>query len=395
MQQAMSAVARIERGKPLRFTHLHLKNWSNFVKSDVDLQRRVFLVGPNASGKSNFLHVFTFLRDIVAVGGGFREAVEKRGGVSSIRSLAAREYSSISVHVCIGDYKDPDIWEYELEFNQDNRRRPIVKQERVARNGEVLLVRPNAEDLNDREMLTQTYLEQVNVNREFRGISDFFSSARYLHIVPQLVREPDRSVGIKNDPFGGDFLKLIDATPERTRKARLRRIQEALRVAVPQLEEITLWRDGQGNPHLRGRYKHWRAKGAWQTEEQFSDGTLRLFGLLWAALDGTGPLLLEEPELSLHPEVIRYFPQLIARIQRKSGRQIILSTHSSDLLHDPGIGLDEVLMLFPSREGTTVSPASTFTEIGELLEGGVPLNEIVIPRTRPENPEQLVLFGDQ
>ena len=69
-------------GKAVRFTHINLENWRNFSQVKVDLQGRVFLVGPNASGKSNFLDVFRFLHDIVAVGGGFQESVRKRGGVS-------------------------------------------------------------------------------------------------------------------------------------------------------------------------------------------------------------------------------------------------------------------------------------------------------------------------
>src|SRR5581483_6955639 len=100
-----------------------------------------------------------------------------------------------------------------------------------------------------------------------------------------------------------------------------------------------------------------------------SPGTLRLMGILWAVLDGRGPLLLEEPELSLHPEVVRFIPQMFARIQRRTGRQIMLSTHSADLLRDEGIGLDEVFLLSPGREGTEVSPASEFAEVKELLEG--------------------------
>lgn len=55
-------------------------------------------------------------------------------------------------------------------------------------------------------------------------------------------------------------------------------------------------------------------------------------GLLWIALAGGGPLLLEEPELNLHPEVIRYIPQMFSRLQRRTGRQIMISTHSPDLL---------------------------------------------------------------
>lgn len=317
---------RTQARKIQRFTHADLENWRNFTRVQIELQRRVFLVGPNASGKSNFLDVFRFLHDIVSVGGGFQEAVRRRGGVSSLRCLAARRYPELVVRVRLGSDESPAIWEYELHFTQDNRQRPIIKKEQVTHQGAVTLSRPNEEDKNDPERLTQTYLEQVNINQSFREIADFFASVRYRHIVPQLVREPDRSVGKNNDPFGGDFLEQIARTPEKTRKARLRRIQDALAVAVPQLQEIELQRDIRGTPHLRDKYAHWRPQGAWQTEEQLSDGTLRLMGLLWALQDGTCPLLLEEPELSLHPDVVRYIPQMLARVQRRSGRQVLIST---------------------------------------------------------------------
>lgn len=382
-------------GGGLRLTHLYLENWRNFVQVDIALQRRVFLVGPNASGKSNLLDAVRFLRDLVSVGGGFQEAVRRRGGVSKLRSLAARRYSDIVVRARIGTDEQPATWEYELRFSQDNRSRPVLARERVLKQGQEILVRPNEQDEHDRERLTQTYLEQVNANLEFREVADFLSAVRYLHIVPQLIREPDRSVGRANDPYGGDFLEQVAKTQERTRKARLRRILDALKVAVPQLQELELWRDpDKGTPHLRGKYEHWRPQGAWQTEEQFSDGTLRLMGLLWAALDGSGPLLLEEPELSLHPDVVRFIPQMFARIQSKTSRQIIVSTHSTDLLRDEGIGLDEVLLLLPGAEGTQVRLAASFAEAKTLLEGGLTLADAIIPFTRPARVEQLALFGD-
>jgi len=298
------------------------------------------------------------------------------------------------VRVEVTDRDRSTIWKYELSFTQDKLRRATITGEKVYRNRHLLLDRPDESDLSDPERLTQTYLEQVNVNKEFRAIADFFQSVRYLHIVPQLVREPDRSVGKKDDPYGGDFLEQIARTPERTLDARLRRIRDALRVAVPQLKELDLWRDERGTPHMRGRYEHWRPQGAWQTEDQFSDGTLRLMGLLWATLDGNGPLLLEEPELSLHPDVVRYIPQMFARIQRRTGRQTLVSTHSTDLLRDEGIGLDEVLLLIPSAEGTSVKTAGDFEQIKALLEGGLSLAEAVMPRVGPRHIEKLSLFGD-
>ena len=375
-------------GKPLRFTAVHLENWRNFTQATVALQQRVILVGPNASGKSNLLDVFRFLHDLVAVGGGFQEAVGKRGGVSRLRSLAARRQPEVVVQVQIGNDEGPAAWAYELRFAQDNRQRATVRREWVAKAGETIVERPDAKDNSDPERLTQTYLEQVNANLEFRDVSDFLQSVRYLHIVPQLVREPDRSVGRTNDPYGGDFLEQIARTNVKTQKARLRIISNTLKVAVPQLAELELWRDDvKGTPHLRGKYEHWRPQGAWQTEEQFSDGTLRLIGLLWAIRDGAGPLLLEEPELSLHPEVVRFLPQMFARSQGRTGRQVLTSTHSTDLLRDEGIGLDEVLLLRPGMEGTSVSTALARDDVKPLLESGLSMAEAVMPLTRPEHAE--------
>ena len=379
---------------PLRwFTHLSLENWRNFTRVDLDLERRVFFVGPNASGKSNLLDVFRFLHDIVSVGGGFQAAVQRqRGGVSRLRSLAARRYPDIAVKARVSDGAGSVDWSYEIRFTQDNRQRPLIRREAVEHNGDQILLRPDDDDSKDPERLTQTYLEQVNVNQPFREVADFFSSVRYLHIVPQLVRDPDRSVGRHGDPYGGDFIEQIARTPSKTREAWLRRIRGALRVAVPQLRELELWRDVRGTPHMRGKYEHWRPQGAWQTEADFSDGTLRLLGLLWAVLDGSGPLLLEEPELSLHSEVIRYVPQMFAHMQRRSGRQVMVSTHSTDVLRDDGIGLDEVLLLLPGSEGTLVRPASRFREIKDLLSGGSSLADAVIPWTKPARAQQLSLF---
>lgn len=380
------------KSKMLRFTHINLENWRNFAQVDVELQRRGFLIGPNASGKSNLLDVFRFLREVVSVGGGFQEAVRKRSGVSSLRCLAARRHSDIVVRIFIGSDENLHTWEYLLRFNQDNLSRPIIKQEWVAKDGLRILERPDDKDKEDPKRLTQTYIEQVYANQAFREVADFFSSVRYLHIVPQLVRDPDRSVGLRQDPYGGDFLEQIAQTSDRTKKPRLKRIVNALRVAVPQLKELELWRDDRDTPHLRGKHEHWRPQGAWQTEGQFSDGTLRLLGLLWAALDGIGPLLLEEPELSLHPEVIRFIPQMFARIQQRTGRQVLISTHSSDLLRDEGIGLDEALLLQPGPEGTSVDTTASFREIKTLLEGGLNLADAVLPKTRPRHAEQLTLF---
>jgi hypothetical protein len=383
------------RQPALRLTRLGVDNWRNFTKAHVSLTRRVFLVGPNASGKSNLLDAIRFLRDVASVGGGLQAAIKTRGGVSRLRSLSARRYPDIVLAVAIGTDETPNLWEYELAFTQDNRQRPQIQREIVKHLGYTILNRPQQDDIDDPARLGQTALEQVNVNKDFRDIVTFLEGIRYLHLVPQLVREPDRSTGRADDPYGGDFLEQLARTPDRVLTSRLKRITGALAVAVPQLKELKMERDDRGTPHLKGRYAHWRPNAGWQSEDQFSDGTLRLMGLLWALLDGTGPLLLEEPELSLHTEVVRYIPLMIARLQRRQARQVLMSTHSSDLLRDSGIGLDEVLLLRPSSEGTLVAPASDFAEMKVLLDGGLSVADAVLPWTKPAGADQLPMFADQ
>jgi predicted ATPase len=377
----------------MRFTRIRLENWRNFLDVGVPLENRVFLVGPNASGKSNFLDAIRFLRDVADVQGGIQRAVSStRRSVSEIRSLYARRNPNVAVEVEV-DLGDGEPWVYRLEFAQDNQRRPLVKRELVTHGETTLLSRPNKQDEKDPELLTQTHLEQVNTNRKFRQLADFFAKVRYLHLVPQLVREPDRSTGRVNDPFGGDFLEQLATTPTKALESRLKRITSALRVAVPQLQELALKRDERGVPHLLVLNKHWRPKAGWQNETQLSDGTLRLLGLLWVILDGTAPLLLEEPELSLHTAVVRHIPQMLARLSRKNDRQVLVSTHSAELLSDEGIGAEEVLVLEPLKEGTHVEVAKNVEQIRALLEGGLSVADAVIPRTSPRDADQLALFG--
>jgi len=84
-------------------SRLTLKNWRNFLLVNVRLGERIIVVGPNASGKSNFLEAFRFLRDIGKHGGGLQQAVADHGGVSKIRCLAARQYPDIEIGISLSD----------------------------------------------------------------------------------------------------------------------------------------------------------------------------------------------------------------------------------------------------------------------------------------------------
>ena len=376
------------------------KNWRNFREIDVHLTERQFIVGANASGKSNLLDIFRFLRDIVKPeGGGFQKAVKDRGGLSKIRSLAARKDPEVRIEIHLADDADASaVWRYSLGFRQEPRghRRTFLTHEWVWKNGDQLLNRPTSEDKADPDRLTQTFLEQINVNADFREITRFLQSVTYQHLVPQLLRYADSIQGkvVEDDPFGQGFLEKVASVTEKSRRSRLKAIEEALKIAVPQLEQLEFIRDDvTGRPHLQAIYAHWRPNAGRQREDQFSDGTLRLLGLLWTLLESESVLLLEEPELSLNAGIVSQLAPLISKMQRRRRRQVFVSTHSDALLADPGIDGTEVLLLTPANEGTAIEIAADIADVKLLLEEGLTAAEAVLSRTKPDNLARLSLLS--
>lgn len=383
-------------------TRLRLKNWRNFRDVDVPLGPRAYIIGANAAGKSNLLDVFRFMRTVAQrEGGGLQKALKDRGGMSKLRSLHARSDPEVRIDVEISESPDSNepTWRYVLAFKTEGKgqQRVLVSEERVEQFGQQLLMRPQPEDVTDRERLTQTHLEQTNNNQAFRALADFFSATTYLHLVPQLLKHAD-DIGsrvLDNDPFGQGLLQRIAKTQSKTRDSRLRRINRALAQAVPLFSELRFVQDAiSGLWHLEANFKHWRVNGAWQREDQFSDGTLRLIGLLWALQEGDGVLLLEEPELSLNDGIVEHIPLLVDRVlrDRKKGtlaRQVLISTHSEALLTevpDPS----SVLTIEPGNNGSLVrTPSAAETQ---SMEHGLNPAEVLLPKTRPRSLEQLGLF---
>jgi predicted ATPase len=373
-------------------TSVTLKNWKNFREVTAGLGRRVFLIGPNASGKSNFLDALRFLQDVSDIG--LAQAVDKRGGITSIRCLAARKDSEVAVQV-----KLDNTWEYALALG-GTKARPLTVLREVARYHDpesgwnTVLERPDKEDNADPARLTQTAMEQVNANKEFRAIPEFFKSIVYRHILPQAVRDAKgfSSIPLQNDPFGRDFILQVWNTSKKSRDSRLGKIEKVLRLAVPQLGNLGVEMDpATGTPHLVAKYIHWRPQGARQDESALSDGTLRLLALLWSLLEDEGPLLLEEPELSLHDEVVRQLPDMFAKLGRRrksKTRQVIVSTHSEAMLRAPGIGPMEVLRLAPTENGTEILP--TTPEDAEFMrKSGLSAADVLMPKTKAPEFRQL------
>lgn len=375
----------------LRITRLQLSNWRNFRSVDVHLEKRAVFVGPNAAGKSNLLDAVRFLGEVARPGhGGLKAALDTpdRGGFSQVRCLHARNPSDIVLDATVGKDDAENIWQYRLKFNQTKKEQyPKVVEEQVYHYGNIVS-QQRYKNGEDTYAYQQTLLENVGSSQKFRELAEFFSSCRYLHIVPQILRDRRRAP-VENDPYGGDLLRRMKEVPERTRVARLNRISKALSIAVPQFVSLKLSDDTEGIPHLYAGYQHWRKDASLQSEVAFSDGTLRLIGLLWSIAEPGGPLLLEEPELSLNDTVVSELPAMFARMQRFSGRQVIITTHSNALIADPGLGLKEVHRITVGENGSGVETAAENRQVAAQVKSGMTIAEAVLPLLRPKDVEQL------
>ena len=371
----------------MQITHVTAHNWRNFKNLDFAVADRLLIVGPNAAGKSNLLDLFRFLGDISRPGGGLSAALEARGGLSRARCLFARNNHKGELAITVDLRDGEDEWRYELAIKgkKGGHNRPIVVREIVTRNGSELLSRPDANDDRDPDQLTQTHLEQISANREFRPIAEYFAKANYFHLVPQMIRYPQAG-GASPRAFGSSMIADMNATPVRTRQAWFRRIERALQSAVPGFETLRLEVDKAGQPHLIAGYRNWRRNPSEQNETDFSDGTLRLIGLLWTIISSPangGVLLLEEPELSLNAAVVQKLASLLAMAQRGTSMQVILSTHSPELLDDEGIRPGEVLVLQVTSDATVANQLSEISEVEAQISADLPLSEVVAELINP------------
>jgi len=372
---------------------LKIVNWRNFTNADINFHETTYVIGPNASGKSNFLEVFRFLRDLVKPhGGGLQQSMESRGGLTKVRSLAARKNPVVSLEVelreSLDDVSGPPNWRYCLSMKTEKggKMRPLVDREEVFRNGECLLSRPDDGDRSDKERLSQTHLEQINMNESFRDIAEHFQGVLYLHLVPQLLKYGNQVIlsNVESDPFGQKFLEEIARTPSKTQKSRLGRIEEILKQVVPNFEKLEFERDEiTGKPHLKMLYNHWRPNAGWQREDQFSDGTLRLIALAWTLLTSNSMILIEEPELSLHSRVVEQIPNLIykARQSRKlAGGQLVISTHSYEMLSSRAIS-GNFLILKPGQSGESTTINEPNEDDVLAMQSGLSPADVLLPQT--------------
>jgi len=86
----------------MKITNIHVRNFKTFRDCEIGLNDLNVLIGPNASGKSNFLNLFEFLRDISSFG--LEDAISIQGGSKYIRNIQVKSSKRLSMKVSSVDF---------------------------------------------------------------------------------------------------------------------------------------------------------------------------------------------------------------------------------------------------------------------------------------------------
>jgi predicted ATPase len=394
-----------------------LKNYKSIADCSVALRPLTFLVGPNGAGKSNFLDALRFVTDALRTS--LDHALRERGGIKEVRRrsgghpthFALRlEFTlkpEITGHYAFrigarpsGGYEVQDE-ECQLVYRAGSGSTPRTAQFKV-RDGKVtssVKVFPAAS--SDR-----LYLVNASGLAEFRPVYEAFSRMGFYSLNPARIRDlqsPDAGDLLARD--GSNIASVLGQLALQD-PATKHRIEEYLSKVVPGVYGVDVKVIGPKET-LEFRQQVAGSKDPWRfLASNMSDGTLRALGILVSLFQATNngklkvPLVgVEEPEVALHPAAAGVLLDSLRDASRKT--QVIVTSHSPDLLDDEDIATDSILAVVSEGGVTSIGPLDQTGKsalmdrlytAGELLR----LNQLVPEKENvsAEGRDQTTLFGD-
>ncbi|MCY4401136.1 MAG: AAA family ATPase [Candidatus Poribacteria bacterium] len=340
-----------------------LKNYKSIAACDVQLQPLTFLVGRNGSGKSNFLDALRFVAD--ALNTSLDHAIRDRGGHNGIRRQARRrpKYLSIGLNFVLPDgfsgyyylrinFLPAKYFEVQNEVCIiQNKQSCIADAYYRVENG---IVKDASVEVAPAVTTDRLYLVNASGLPEFRPVYDAFSRMGFYNINPAYIRDiqiPDSGNMLNRN--GSNITSVLANLPQSVKT----HVEEYLTLVTPGIHEVQV-------KSLRNReiivFLQKVADGdyVWRYyANDMSDGTLRALGILVALfqenLDVENHIKLvgiEEPELALHPAAAGVLLDALRDAACKT--QVIITSHSPDLLDNKDLDIDSILAV-EAHDGTT------------------------------------------
>ncbi len=338
-----------------------LRNYKSIAYCDVHLSPLTYLVGPNGSGKSNFLDALHLVRD--ALSGSLDNAMNERGGLSEVRRRSSGHPTHFGIRL---EFILPGGVEGRYAFTVGAL--PSggyeVQKEELSIGGEghgpyYLLEKgrliKSSEGTFPAVTSDRLALMSVSGLASFRPAYDALTGMGFYNLNPKLIRELQKPQDGRLLKQAGENIASVIGHLARTNPDAIHIIEEYLHIVVPTVRGVE--REAVGPMEsLAFKQDTAGAKNPWRFFAQnMSDGTLRALGVLTALFQGNGehgPTLIgiEEPETALHPGASAALREALVRASERT--QVIVTSHSPDLLDDMGIDPETVLIV-ASEEGVT------------------------------------------
>lgn len=385
---------------------LQIRNFRSIGEATVELGALNVFVGLNGAGKSNLLDSLAFVGDCLSES--VEMAFKNRGGIAAVRRSSAGHPHNIGLRLIL-ELDEATSADYSFEISaRQNQRFEITKERCVVRRmldedvtfevrqGTFTTPIPGVQPKLASDRLA---LFAASAVEPFRAVFDFLTNMPVYAIEPFKLREyqdSDNGDVLKRD--GSNAAAVLKRLEDAQDTTALDRVQGLLSQAVTGIVGVEHVAVSQKET-IRFR-QDIGAKNAWTFEAlNMSDGTLRLLGLLLAVYQHSrSPVIaIEEPESTVHPAITELIVQVLVDASRE--RQILITTHSPDLLDSTDISDDQIRVVLSDHNRTSIAPVSEFGReairtglytAGELLR----LNELN-PDTAAADAltEQLNLFG--
>ena len=389
----------------LKVTHIEVKNFKTFGDISVDLKDINVLIGACASGKSHFVEIFEFLKDLTYH---FENAISKHGGNHLINYNFWNENNSCFIKVLFknGDNNDNllriynsksdkdeellikfndikyevsfypeksgfcnfshEIVEFSCDFYKLNNLDELSKIQKNKLylkniNGKITAELENEDVLNVGDLIPQYILDSVQIDYETKNTpiinsllssmpirwNQFFKDIKYYDFNPKFTKFGllDNNDNYLSE-FGGNLSKILSKIINDDVKKR--KFLNLLNYLLPYIKNVDI---GKGNDD-RDIFKIVETyNDVFIPSYLVSDGTSNIIALIVALYFEKGNvILIEEPERNIHPELLSKLVQMMGEISRE--KQIILTTHSPEMLKY--FELDNIHFISRDLEGFSV-----------------------------------------
>ena len=383
-----------------------LRNYKSIAACDLRLGRLTYLVGGNGAGKSNFLDALHFVND--ALTGSLDNALNERSGLAEVRRKSSGHPTHFGIRLEF-QLRSGETGYYAFNVSALSAGRYEVQAEECSIGGrtkgpsfsiEQGRVKHSSEGTFPAVTADRLALVSASGLSAFRPAYDALTSMGFYNINPKVIRELQKPQDGRLLKSAGENVASVIGHLERDGTESLELIKRYLQSVVPLIHGVKRKQVGPMET-LEFRQDVAGARDPWNFPAMnMSDGTLRALGVIVALFqansDHTPSLIgIEEPETALHPAASAALREALQTASERT--QVIVTSHSPDLLDDRSISADMVRAVVSEAGKTRLAPIDEASRgvlreelfsVGELLR----LDQIAPDRSALEA-EQLALFG--